>query len=117
MFTSETIVSLNAEAALAAAAKNLEPFIPWDIREIETLGIKLLHQIPNIGSLDVSDAWEEIDTVMVDSSGVGTEGERALTAKGCLEFIKQQVQESASRGFAIVSQGQFQIVLGVFERL
>lgn len=117
MFTSGTIVSLNAEAALAAAAKNLVPFIPWDIREIETLGVDLLRQIPNIGSLDVSDAWEEIDTVLVDSSGCGDEGEPALTVKGCLEFIKEQVEESKSRGFAIVSQGQFQIVLGVFERL
>ncbi len=117
MYSSNTIVNLNAEAALAAAAKNLVPFIPWDANEIDVLGVDLLRQIPNIGSLDVSDAWDEINTVLVDSSGMGSESEPALTIRGCLEFIKQQVEESSSRGFAIVSSGQFQVVLGVFERL
>lgn len=117
MYSSNTIVNLNADAALAAAAKNLVPFIPWDAREIETLGINLLRQIPNIGSLDVSDAWEEIDTVLVDSSGLGSEGESALTVRGCLDFIKNHVEECSHRGFAIVSTGQFQIVLGVFDKI
>ena len=117
MFSADTIVSLNAEAALDAASKNLQPFIPWDINEIETLGIDLLRQIPNIGSLDVSDAWDWVEDVLVDSSGLGSESEPALTLNGALDFIKNHVTESAGRGFAIVSQGQFQVVLGVFEKL
>ena len=117
MFSGDTIVQINAEAALAAAAKNLVPFIPWDANEIDVLGADFLRKIPNIGSLDVSDAWEEINTVLVDSSGLGSESEPALTVRGVLAFIKEQITESTSRGFALVSTGQFQVVLGVFEKL
>lgn len=117
MYSSSALESLNAEAALAAAAKNLQPFIPWDISEIDAIGIDFLRKIPNIGSLDVSDAWDLLDEVLVDSSGVGGPGEAALTVTGCLEFIKEQVTESASRGFALVGTGQFQVILGVFEKL
>jgi hypothetical protein len=117
MFTGATITALNAEAALKAASKNLVPFIPWDAKEVEVLGINFFRQVPNIGSLDVSDAWDEIDTVLVDSSGLGSEGEPALTLGQALAFVIEQVTESASRGFAVVSSGQFQVVLGVFEKL
>jgi len=117
MFTGDTLVSLNAEAALAAAAKNLVPFIPWDVSEIDAIGIDFLRKIPNIGSLDVSDAWDLLEEVLVDSSGYGAPGEPALTLNGCLEFIKEQVSKSSKRGFALVGTGQFQVVLGVFEKL
>lgn len=117
MYSSSTLQSLNAEAALVAAAKNLVPFIPWDINEIDTIGIDFLRKIPNIGSLDVSDAWDLLEEVLVDSSGYGAPGEAALTLNGCLEFIKEQVTESTSRGFALVGTGQFQVILGVFEKL
>ncbi len=117
MFTSDTIVSLNADAALAAAAKNLEPFIPWDAREIKNIGFDFFRSIPNLGSLDVSAAWDTVETVLVDSSGFGQPGERALTLEQALDFVVQHASESGKRGFAVTSQGQFQVELSVFDKI
>lgn len=117
MFTSDTIVSINADAALAAAAKNLVPFIPWDAREINNIGIDFFRSIPNIGSLDISETWDEVESVLVDSSGCGQPGEPALTLDAALEFVIKHASKSAKRGFALTSQGQFQVVLSVFDKI
>ena len=117
MLDGATIVHLNAEAALAAAAKNLQPFIPWDADEIKAIGINFFRSVPNIGSLDVSDKWDEVETVLVDSTGWGSLSEPALTLDAALDFVIRHTRESAKRGFAVVSSGEFQVVLGVFEKL
>jgi hypothetical protein len=116
MMSLDYIEQLNDEAAVAAAQKGLYPYIPYDLDEVlETDTI--FRSIPNIGSLDISDEWEEIETVLVDSSGLGAEYEPALTIGQFRDFVSDHVRQSSRRGFAIVSQGQFQVVVGVFERL
>lgn len=117
MFSSDTIASLNADAALAAAQKNLQPFIPWDADEIGIIGAKFFRNIPNIGSLDVSDTWDHVEDTLVDSSGFGQPGEPALTIDQALDYVIGHVEESGRRGFAVTSQGQFQVVLSVFEKI
>ncbi len=47
----------------------------------------------------------------VDSSGFGTAGEPALTLKEFLGFIRPGF------GYAVVEAGQFQVKVGVFERV
>lgn len=117
MFSSDTIASLNADAALAAAQKNLEPFIPWDADEIGIIGAEFFRSIPNLGSLDISDTWDHVEDTLVDSSGFGQPGEPALTIDQALDFVIDHANESGSRGFAVTSQGQFQVVLSVFDKL
>jgi len=50
--------------------------------------------------------------LFVDSSGCGGRGERAMTVGEFAEFV----QRHPGYGYAIVEAGQFQIVLGVYQR-
>lgn len=51
-----------------------------------------------------------IKRYFVDNSGFGTQGEMALTASEFLEKVEK------GKFYAIISQGQFQVYIGEFER-
>jgi len=52
-----------------------------------------------------------MDSYMVDSSGFGTEGEGSLTIGQFCTSLE------VGKAYAIVEEGQFQIVMGEFKKL
>ena len=62
---------------------------------------------PNIGDYRPK-GWELIDNFMVDKTGFGASDEPALTTEQLIRRLK------AGYGYAIIEEGQFQIVLGEF---
>jgi len=54
--------------------------------------------------------WTLVETFFVDSSGMGAEGEAALTAR---RFVHDSLE--AGYGYALVQVGQFQVYVGKFE--
>lgn len=82
-------------------------FIPTSQADIDNPGEGA---IPYIGDT-TPDGWKWIETLLVDSSGWGRDDEPALT----LDQFKKAMQ--IGRGYAIVDVGQFQVQVGVFERI
>ena len=135
MMSYDDIREFQAEAAARAARQKKQPFImeASDVGNIESL-----RHIPNLGTYlpkgwrrvdpqetgrvqrnryasgtigETSDTDREVSKWWVDSSGFGAADEPALT-----------IQEMADNlvtgyGYAIVEEGQFQVGIGVFERI
>jgi len=66
--------------------------------------------IPFVGNKSFK-KWREIDNLFVDSSGFGRSGEPALTID---EFHKQI---KAGFAYGVTEAGQFQVNVGVFEKI
>lgn len=64
---------------------------------------------PSIGDCS-PEGYELVDTLFVDNSGFGREGEPALTANQFLAEVKSGL------GYAITGEGQFQVYVGVFKK-
>jgi len=114
MLSTQSIIAINAEIAARAAELNLEPFSPWSLEEIDSLRQEFIRLIPNIGSLEVSDKWELVDTAQIDKTGIDKHGP-ALSLEGALAWVREKAEENIQRGFAFIEEGQFQIWLGVFD--
>lgn len=108
MWSPETIRDMEDEAAQKAAAKAMVPYVPFDEEEVDRYPP---FPFPNLGS-HRPDGWELGDEHLVDSSGWGTSGELAHTP----EQFKKVIKERPGKGWAIISQGQFQVVVGEFEK-
>ena len=67
-----------------------------------------LPKIPFIGDKPIK-GWRKIDSLFVDSSGLGQRGEPALTQG---QFVKQI---KAGLAYGVTEAGQFQVRVGVFE--
>lgn len=86
-------------------------FIPTTQADIDNLGCDEDHAIPNFLSGDDIAGWSWLKTLLVNSSGMGADNERALT----IPQFKQAME--IGKGYAVVDQGQFQVQVGVFERI
>lgn len=62
---------------------------------------------PNLGDYRPK-GWELVEHFMVDKSGFGADYEPALTTAQLLRRLK------AGKGYAIIEEGEFQLVLGEF---
>lgn len=71
--------------------------------------VKKIGKIPNIGNY-VHPDWERVDHWMVDKTGMDDSGP-ALSLDQLIERVKLR------HGYAIIEEGQFQIVVGEFKRL
>ena len=101
----ETIRSENRTRCLEARRLDKEPFL------IEEEGDKgFLSQIPHIGDYRPK-GWKLVDTLFVDSSGLGSEGEPAMT------FSQFVARSKLGFGYAIIEAGQFQVRIAGFRRL
>ena len=69
-----------------------------------------LTAIPDIGD-NRPDGWKLKEELFVDSSGFGELGDSALTIGEFHSKVK------AGFGYATIDSGQFQVFVGVFERI
>lgn len=69
-----------------------------------------VYGMPNFGDYRNKN-WELVNDYFVDSSGFGAENETALTAERFFSKVK------AGYGYAIIEEGQFQIVVGEFKKV
>ena len=79
-----------------------------DLEEVE----EFVRSLPNLGDYRPS-GWKEVDDFMADSSGFGAPDEPADTLD---QFVKRVIEDDGEHGYAIISVGQFQVVIGVFEK-
>ena len=72
--------------------------------------------IPHLGSAceDVDEDHERVETLFVDSSGFGSEGEPALTMRGFKVRLEELLNEHGPLLLAIEEQGQFQLYVAVW---
>lgn len=108
MMSLSLIDRLAREAAKRAAREKKQPYVAWPEETFEH--IVSGGGIPNFGDYRPK-GWKLIDTHFVDKSGVGREGEPALTLE---RFFKRLVP---GHGYAMVEEGQFQCHVGEFERI
>ena len=132
MMDIETIVALNKEAGNKAKRHGIKP----TTFDEKTLDVEDLREIVNLGNY-VPKGWKRLDVnkyvmkwelpyshkildkggLFVDSSGFGRPDEPALTIEQLISLMAKLLSNKPSLGFGIVSEGQFQITIGVFENV
>ena len=132
MMDIDTIVALNKEAGNKAKKDGIKP----TTFEHKTLDRFDLMKIVNLGNY-VPKGWKRLDVnkyvmkwelpyshkilgkggLFVDSSGFGQPNEPALTIDQLISLMAKLLSNKPSLGFGIVSEGQFQITIGVFENV
>ena len=108
MMSIAAIQEMSRERAAEACELGHVPFIveKEDKEHWEDFGVTSF-PFPNIGDY-IPDGWEMERDLMVDSSGMGSDSEPALS-------IAQLVRElKPGKGYAIIEEGQFQLYLGEF---
>lgn len=105
MMSLATIAYLSREQAVKAAAARKVPFLVWP----NDLDAFPPFPFPNIGDYRPK-GWRLVDSLFVDKTGLGRDWEPALTAKALKERIK------VGMGYAIIQEGEFQAVVGEFEK-
>lgn len=98
------IEQLSREAGERAANEEREPLIAF-VDKDETVV-----KCPNLGDY-VPDGWKLIDQLFVDKTGMGTVGEPALSIDQFIAKVKSGL------GYAIIEEGEFQLYIGVFEKV
>jgi hypothetical protein len=112
MMSLSAIRELADERARIAAESNLQPYVPFDAAEIDRWP---RFPFPNIGSYR-PEGWKLIDDWLCDKTGWGALHEPALTVNQLKARLKQHADAEQTYGYAIIEEGQFQIVLGVFQK-
>jgi hypothetical protein len=136
MMDIETIVAMNKQQGRKAKKSGKEPtqFDEEDIQQAESGDLTPLKKIINLGNyipkgwkrfntnelkdqLDLSYDWKFLDNggLFVDSSGFGSESEPALSVNQFLQTVSKLFKIRDDLGFAICSEGQFQLTIGVYE--
>jgi hypothetical protein len=109
MMSAGEVTRLANEQAEKAARRKQSPRVFFDAADIE----KNFGKIPNIGSYRPT-GWELVEHHMVDKSGMGAEDEPALTVKGYKAWLSKYLETPETCGWAIIEEGQFQVVVGRF---
>lgn len=106
MMSPETISYLARKQARAAAKNGSKPLIieAEDLPRIATV----IRHIPNIGTYRPR-GYKLVETLFVDKSGMGSENEPAMT------FTKFCSVVRPGYAYAIIEEGQFQVVIGEFQ--
>ena len=128
MMDLETIESLNRKAALEAAVNDRLPFLisaadkaaamdgnfaGWNIPNLGDYvppGWRRVSLSDKIGCTDRRGISRDLDAYFVDASGMGQPDEPALTLAQFAAVLEP------GKGYATVSEGQFQVHVGVYER-
>lgn len=131
MMSPELIRDISNVAAYRAAQEGRTPIVPWrdsvaeDVRHAPFLGEYVpagwrladwahLPATPRRSAIPWSSDGAAI--VMVDSSGLGRDGEPALTFPEVVSLTRFLIASKVDFGLGIIEAGQFQIVLGVYLR-
>ena len=132
MMSLESIIAQSRQQGKEAESQELEPcqFDQFELEHLKDGNNTYLGSIPFLGTFRPS-GWEPVDletepvesnhaiylgdnkgfgAYMVDSSGLGTPGEAALTIGQFVETL------SLKYGYGIVEAGQFQIKIGLFKK-
>lgn len=102
MYGIDEINRMNTEAGRKAKGK--QPYVASASTDFEAI-----RKIPNFGDYRPK-GWKLGEVYFVDSSGMGQEGEGALTINQFLKEVK------AGKGYAIIEAGQFQVRIGEFSK-
>lgn len=118
MMSPETIRQMSDEQARKASARRKVPYVPFDEDEVESWGNGKPFPFPNLGSYRPR-GWTLIEELFCDASGLGSENEPALTPRQLREKVRDIIRGDGSKtyGFAITDVGQFQLYVGVFEKI
>jgi hypothetical protein len=111
MMSLEQIVSLSDDQAKLAKKFG---YTPYPLKSLDVDTIKRF-PFPNIGSYRPA-GWELVDYKTCDKTGMGSEYEPTLTVRGLLQWIKDCQQENKDYGMAIIEEGEFQVVIGLFTK-
>lgn len=110
MLSSEQIVSMAENQGKKAKRLGSKPY-PIKHLNVDTLQT---FPFPNIGSY-VPSGWELEDYKTCDKTGWGYESEPALTVRGLKEWIKRMQKSDTNYAMAIIKEGEFQVVIGLFK--
>ncbi len=111
MMSPTAIRHLAQQAARRAARAKTVPLVvegedmPDDARLFE-----YIRYMPNIGDYRPR-GWKLVEHRLVDKTGLGLEYEPALTVPGLMRWVRSM---GPGNGYAIIEEGQFQVVLGRF---
>jgi len=103
MFSLQTINAMADRAAVKARRNKRAPYVA------KCDGDDGVFKMPNFGTYR-NPRWELIQEFFVDSSGFGSDYEPALTVKRFLSKVR------TGQGYAVIEQGQFQVVIGEFKK-
>lgn len=110
----DVLRAVNAEIGLEAARKKRVPYVPFDATEPETWPP---FPFPNLGGY-LPPGWERTEAQwFVDTTGYGRESEPALTWRRFKDLIAAYVAEHPDHGYAVVEEGQFQVMIAALRRL
>jgi len=136
MMDIETIVAMNKDQGRRSKRNSVKPmrFDDEDIEKAKEGYTTPLQKIVNLGDyvpkgwkrfntkaiadkLNIPFSWKILDNggLFVDSSGFGSDNEPALSVKQFLGMISKLYDFRKDLGFAICSEGQFQLTVGVYE--
>lgn len=114
MMSLGTIQALSSAAAKAAKKSKLAPLELAEVEDVDQLGA-CGYRIPNLGDYRPK-GWKLVDQWLCDGCGLGGPGERALTQGQLKARLKEKILEGKSFGYGMIEEGQFQVLLGVFEK-
>ncbi len=112
----EQIKAMNAEAGAKARVRRTKLHTFKSIEDIDALFRGETGKIPNVGDHKPKGWKEAMTPLFCDSSGCGSDHEPALTQNQLKKRLKELFEKNPEYGYGVVSQGQFQLHLGVFER-
>jgi hypothetical protein len=112
MMSVEVIIAVNNEIARKAAREGLLPYVPFSAEEVTSP-----FSFPNIGSLKPRGWRKTGETWFVDKTGHGFDNEPALTWQQFGRRLAGYILRHPSHGFAIIEEGEFQVVVSAFRRI
>lgn len=115
MMALSMINHLCKEAEKKAKRAKRKPLVLAESEDVDHLG-NAGYGIPDFGDYRPK-GWKLVDHWLCDSSGFGMDHELALTRRQLKERMKEKIAEGKQYGYATIEQGQFQVVLGVFEKV
>jgi hypothetical protein len=111
MMSIEYILKLSKEQGSAASRADLQPRVFFNAADRKAN----FSSIPNMGQYRASKhGWRLVEHETVDKSGFGAEDEPALTVRGFQSWMARY-DDKPGIGWAIIEEGQFQVVIGRFE--
>lgn len=111
MMSIEYILSLAKSVGRQAARVSLQPRTFFDRADFN----ENWRDIPNLGNYRATrHGWKLIEYRTVDKTGLGHDNEPALSVGQFKNWIMGYLGKNA--GWAIIEEGQFQVVIGRFER-
>lgn len=110
MMSSEQICQLADEIADQARENDLEPLVFESLHDVD----RRFSKVPNLGSYR-PDGWTLAEWPLVDKTGMDDSGP-AMSLDSFLRWVKSHLTDAKTSGYAIIEEGQFQVVIGRFER-